>query len=163
MGCFSSVSSWRHQLHSSFSWTKKKQNRSSSACNLFPGYDACLPLTSEEHSKFLYVVGMNGKTGSFKVYESKKCESVSRSVVTLCSIMNYSPPGFCVHGILQETLLEWVAIPFFRRSFQPRDQTDISCIAGRFFTVGVTREAQINLSAIFICNEAKVTCTHLIK
>ena len=111
MGCFSSVSSWRHQLHSSFSWTKKKQNRSSSACNLFPGYDACLPLTSEEHSKFLYVVGMNGKTGSFKVYESKKCESVSRSVVTLCSIMNYSPPGFCV-SVEFSRKHYWSGLPF---------------------------------------------------
>ena len=32
--------------------------------------------------KFLYVVGMKGTTGSFKVHESKKCESVSRSVMS---------------------------------------------------------------------------------
>ena len=37
-------------------------------------------------------------------------------------------------GILQARLLEWVAFPFFRGSSQPRDQTQVSCIAGEFFT-----------------------------
>ena len=31
-------------------------------------------------------------------------------------------------------ILEWVAYPFFSRSSQPRNQTGVSCIAGRFFT-----------------------------
>ena len=35
------------------------------------------------------------------------------------------------HGILQARILEWVAFPFSRRSSQPRDQTKVSCIAGR--------------------------------
>ena len=34
----------------------------------------------------------------------------------------------------QAEILEWVAIPFFRGSSRPRDQTQISCTAGRFFT-----------------------------
>ena len=38
-------------------------------------------------------------------------------------------------GILQARILEWVVIPFSRGSFQPRDRTWVSCIAGRFFTV----------------------------
>ena len=42
-------------------------------------------------------------------------------------------PGFSAHGISQARILEWVAIPFFRGSFQPRNQTWVSCIAGRFF------------------------------
>ena len=42
-------------------------------------------------------------------------------------------PGYSVHGILQARILEWVAIPFFRGSSWPRDQTQVSCIAGRFF------------------------------
>ena len=46
----------------------------------------------------------------------------------------YSPPGSSVHGILQARILEWVAISFSRGSSQPRDQTCVSCIAGRFFT-----------------------------
>jgi len=45
--------------------------------------------------------------------------------------MDCSPPGSSVHGIFQARVLEWVAISFSRGSFQPRDQTLISCIAGR--------------------------------
>ena len=41
---------------------------------------------------------------------------------------------FIVHGILQTKILEWVAFPFSRGSSQPRDQTQVSHIAGRFFT-----------------------------
>ena len=40
-----------------------------------------------------------------------------------------------VHGILQARILEWVAIPFPRGSSGSRDQTGVSCISGRFFTV----------------------------
>ena len=40
---------------------------------------------------------------------------------------------FAVHGILQARL-EWVAFPFSRESSQLRDQTQVSLIAGRFFT-----------------------------
>ena len=39
-----------------------------------------------------------------------------------------------VHGILQTRILEWVAFPFSRGSSQPRDWTQVSRIAGRFFT-----------------------------
>ena len=42
---------------------------------------------------------------------------------------------YTVHGILQAIVLGWVAFPFSRRSSQPRDPTQVSCIAGRFFTV----------------------------
>ena len=45
--------------------------------------------------------------------------------------------GSSVHGILQGRILEWVAVPSSRGSSQPRDQTQVSCIAGRFFTAGV--------------------------
>ena len=47
------------------------------------------------------------------------------------------------HGILQARIPEWVAIPFSRGSSQPRDQTQVSCIAGRFFTIWATREAHL--------------------
>ena len=47
--------------------------------------------------------------------------------------------SFC--GILQARILEWVAISFSRRSSQPRDRTQVSCIAGRRFTIWATREA----------------------
>ena len=48
---------------------------------------------------------------------------------------------YTVHGILQARMLEWVAIPFSRASSEPRDQTQVSRIAGKFFTVWATREA----------------------
>ena len=60
---------------------------------------------------------------------------------TMCSVMSdftapmcCSPPGFSDQEILQARILEWDAIPFSRGSSRPRDQTLVSCIAGRFFT-----------------------------
>ena len=44
------------------------------------------------------------------------------------------PMDYTVQGILQARILEWVAGPFSRESFQPRDRTQVSCLAGRFFT-----------------------------
>ena len=49
---------------------------------------------------------------------------------------------YIAHGILQARLLEWVAIPFSRAYSQPTDQTQVSSIAGGFFTNWATREAQ---------------------
>ena len=69
-----------------------------------------------------------------------KCES--RSVVSnsLLSHGQYSP--WNSPGILQARTLEWVVFPFSRGSSQPRDGTQVSQIAGRFFTSWTTREAQ---------------------
>ena len=72
---------------------------------------------------------------------SKTPVLVTQSCLTLCDPMDCSLPGSSVHGILQATILEWVAIPFSRGSFWPRDWTLVSCIAGRFFTVWAPREA----------------------
>ena len=55
--------------------------------------------------------------------------------------MDYSLTSSSVHGILQARILEWVAISLSRRSSQLKDQTQVSCIAGRFFTIYDTREA----------------------
>ena len=61
--------------------------------------------------------------------------------------MNCSPPGSLVNGILQERILEWVAIPFSRGSSWPRDPTDVSymwpALAGGFFTTSATWEAPL--------------------
>ena len=65
---------------------------------------------------------------------------VAQSCPTLCDPMNCSLPGSSVHGIFQTRVLEWVAISFSRRSSQPRDWTQISCIVGRCFTIWATRE-----------------------
>ena len=62
---------------------------------------------------------------------------VAQLCPTLCD-----PMDCIVHGILQASVLEWVAFPFSRGSSQPRDQTQDSHIAGGFFTSWATREAQ---------------------
>ena len=67
---------------------------------------------------------------------------VARSCPTLCNLMDYSPPGSSIHGILQARILQWVAIPFPRGSFWPRNWTPVSYIAGKYFTIWATREAQ---------------------
>ena len=82
------------------------------------------------------------------VYEGTVCSgigvnkvTVAQSRLTLCDPVDYT-----VHGILQARILEWVVLPFSRGSYQPRDQTQVSRIAGRFFTSYATREAQENWS-----------------
>ena len=49
-------------------------------------------------------------------------------------------------GILQARILEWVLISFYRASSQLREQTWVSCMAGRFFTACTTRETLISAS-----------------
>ena len=69
----------------------------------------------------------------------------TQSCPTICDPMDCSPPGSSVHGILQASRLEWVAVPFSRGSSWPRDRTQISSITGRFFTIWATSEAQWNI------------------
>ena len=54
---------------------------------------------------------------------------VAQSCLALCEPMECSPPVSSVHGIFQASTLESVAIPFFRETSQPRDQTGVSCTA----------------------------------
>ena len=62
-------------------------------------------------------------------------------VIQSCPTLN-DPMDYRVQGILQAKILEWVAVPFSKGSSQPRGRTQVSCIAGRFFTSWATREAQ---------------------
>ena len=75
---------------------------------------------------------------------SGKPHIITQSCLTLCDPMDCSPPGSYVPGILQARILEWVDIPFSRGSSQRRDQTQVSCIAGRCFMVWATRKALKN-------------------
>ena len=59
---------------------------------------------------------------------------VAQSCLTLCDPRDCSPPGSSVHEISQARILEWVAIPSSRGSSRLRDRTQVSRIAGRFFT-----------------------------
>ena len=65
--------------------------------------------------------------------------SYVRLFETLWTVVSQAPLSM---GILQAKILGWVAMPSSRASSQPRDRTQVSCIAGRFFTVWATREAQ---------------------
>ena len=66
---------------------------------------------------------------------------VTQLCLTLCDAMDCGLPGSSVHGILQTRILEGVVIPFSKGSSWPRDWTQVSCIAGGFFTIWASREA----------------------
>ena len=59
---------------------------------------------------------------------------VTKSCATLATPVDYSLPGSSAYGIPQARILEWVAISFYRGSSRPKNQTQASCIEGRFFT-----------------------------
>ena len=67
---------------------------------------------------------------------------VAQSHPTLCNLMDCRSSGSSAHEILRAKIVEWVAMPFSRGSSWLRDQTQVSQIAGWFFTVWATREAQ---------------------
>ena len=69
-----------------------------------------------------------------KAFKKKK---VAQSCPTLCDPVDCSLPVSSVHGILQERILEWVAIPFSRGSSRSRDRTGVSLIEGRRFALWV--------------------------
>ena len=71
----------------------------------------------------------DGWWGEVKVKATQSC-------LTLCYPMDYT-----VHGILRVRIREWVAFPFSRGYSQPKGRTQVSHIAGGFFTSWATREA----------------------
>ena len=85
-------------------------------------------------------------------HEIKRCLLLRRKAMTnlvklLSRVLLFVTPWtvanqISVHGIFQARILEWVAISFSRVSSQRRDRTWVSCIVGRRFTVGATREGQ---------------------
>ena len=77
---------------------------------------------------------------------------VAQSCPTLCDPIDYT-----VHGVLQARILEWVAFPFSKGSSQPRVQTQVSSIAGGFFTSWATRvENKSNKRcAKYLCRKLK--------
>ena len=70
-------------------------------------------------------------------------------------------------GILQAWILEWVALPSSKGSSQPRDQTQVSGIAGRFFTDWAAREAHLMhsclLSILYFTNFSAESNTYFFK
>ena len=78
----------------------------------------------------------------FMVLLVYKLKSVAQSCSTLCHPMDCRPPGSSVRGFFQARMPEWIAISFSRGCSWPRDWTQVSSLAGRLFTICVTREAQ---------------------
>ena len=75
-------------------------------------------------------------------------DQLLQSCPTLCDLMDCSPQGSFVCGILEARILEWVPMPSSRRLFQPRDWTDvscISCIAGGVFTAATLGKPPISM------------------
>ena len=80
--------------------------------------------------------GEAGTSGVLSITDSGRRVPAEYALqVSLCDPVDCSLPGSSVHGILQARILEWVAMPFSRGSSQPRDRTQVSCMAGGFFTV----------------------------
>ena len=81
----------------------------------------------------LSVAGAKSKAKGFWVLVAQSC-------LTFRDPMDYSPPGFSVHVIFQERILEWAAISYSRGSSQPRDWSHISCIScfGRWIFTTIT-------------------------
>ena len=73
--------------------------------------------------------------GGYVKWSMIKESEVTQSCLTLCDLMDCSPLGSSIHGILQARVLECVAISFSRGSSQPRDRTRVSRIAGRCFSL----------------------------
>ena len=92
---------------------------------------------------------------------------VVQSCLTLCDPMDCSPPASSVDGILQARILEWVipifgipfpvVIPFSWVSSWPRNWTQVSHIAGRFFTTWATRQVP-ELGSWLLVFEADTVC-----
>ena len=72
--------------------------------------------------------------------QSESESLVAQSCLTLCDPVDCSLPGFSIHRIFQARVLEWVAISFPRGSSQARNQTRVSHIVDRCFTLWATRE-----------------------
>ena len=84
------------------------------------------------------------KGGESNIHSTVMQQILESRVAELCPTlhdpMDCSLLGSSVHGIFQEKILDLVSMPSSRGSSQPRDQTQVSCIACEFFTA-FTREA----------------------
>ena len=73
---------------------------------------------------------------------------VAKSCPTLCDPMECSPPRSSILRISQARILEWVAISFSKGSSRPRDQTCVSCLAGRLFTTEPPGKSSSSISVM---------------
>ena len=76
-----------------------------------------------------------------RLASEKSCCLVAQSCLTLCDVLDCSPPGSSVYGISRVRILEWVAISFSRGSSWPRDWPCVSCIGRQVLYHWANREA----------------------
>ena len=88
-------------------------------------------------------------------FKSWKDRMHAQLYMTLHNPIDCSLPGSSALEIFQARILEWVAISFSRRSFQPRDWTQVSHIVGRCFTIWATRETKRKLHQFKLLPELK--------
>ena len=123
---------WRQRGLKKFGRSKSCQNRF-----LTMEYRISQSTTHKTLWLFLVMVGLR-----LRFYEKEACCClVAKSCLTLVTPWTVACQALLSMKILQARILEWVAIFFSRESSQPRNQTPVSCIAGRFFTNWATREA----------------------
>ena len=95
----------------------------------FSGLEPMLPASPYKQADYLALSHLGSPNILLLLSSSQHGEvQVTQSCLTLCDLMDYT-----VHGILQARILQWVAFPFSWGSSQPRDQTQVSCLAGGFF------------------------------
>ena len=116
---------WWNITHSMFYFYGGKHN-----ANTLSGFDYLGILQGKN-------IQIEGKHRMVQITHLNQWVEVAQLCPTLCDPMDYT-----VHRILQTRILQWVAFPFSRGSFQPRDGTRVSHIAGRFFTSWASRETE---------------------
>ena len=142
-------------LSSSFLVLKKKKKKGLQLPTPYPTSPATLPLSEGHQNRNLSIPGKSCNLIGlhFPLYFSSTNPKISLSFVhtkllqqcpTLCNLLDCSPPGSSIRGILQARILQWVTVPSSRGSYQPRDRTQVSCgscIAGGFFTTEPLRKS----------------------
>ena len=103
------------------------------ACLTYSVHGGCTVAPGKSLKRKIFVEKLSVPVSLVTEYKEKVL--VAQSCPTLCNPMDCFPPGSSVHGVLQARILEWAAIPFLRGSSRPRDRTQFSCTAGRFFTI----------------------------
>ena len=124
---------------------RRKRKRSWKETKMKSGFSICSPYAPECLIKIFKFSLYNHHTNCYEEWlKSKNTAVMVPSESESCFVMSNSlgSHGLYSPGILQASILEWVAFSFSRGSSQPRDWTQVSHTAGRFFTSWATREAQ---------------------
>ena len=131
-------------MTSAFSWHNSVSLCPISLCPPRPNLPVTPVMSWLPACAFLFP--MMKRTSFLSVSSRRSCRpssvKVSVKVTQSCPILR-DPMDYTVHGIFQARILEWVAISFSRGSSHPRDWTQVSCTAGRFFTIWATRDTQV--------------------